>query len=148
MLKRGSVYIIPDENQLSANVFKKEIDMSHLPAIQEFCDKYKLGYQFKPGQYHEAPCILAIDGNLVVKTVDDVSLVIFYLPKHITNDQLMWLFSSKDKFSHYQMIEGTIVDGTHLNIETNNITGIDAIWKYMNQQYLLNSKNHDNSKLR
>ena len=91
MLERGFVYVIPDESKILGGAFIKSIEMDHLPAIQEFCDKNKLGYHFTVEQYDKAPCILAIDGNLVIKTENYASFVAFYIPEHVTDNQLMWM---------------------------------------------------------
>lgn len=58
MNRRGKVWIIPDEGQIIQPLFERDVALgeNHTKKIQEFSDMYKLGFQFKPDDYQEAPC--------------------------------------------------------------------------------------------
>ena len=72
--------------------------------IQEFSDCYKLGYHFKKEDYQEAPCLLAKDGFLVAKTVDNAGILIFYVPEFISDNQCMWYNENIHLFSKYSTV--------------------------------------------
>ena len=106
MMERGKVYIIPNENEILDGNFYREIPSSHVLAFQEFSDKHGLGYQFGVGDSNEAPLILADAGNLVVKTVDDAGLYAIYLPRIVTDNQNMWLYSQMLEIRNYTTVGG------------------------------------------
>ncbi len=140
---RGSVYIITDENKILEECFWRNIQDSHLPAIQEFCDNYKLGYHFNIGQYQDAPCLLAVDGNMVVKTVEDAGIAIFYLPKYVTDRQSLWFFHHKNQFSNYAIVGGYSFDENTIE-KYDMIHGIDEIDRFIQKKNIryMNQKNN------
>ena len=138
MLERGRVYIIPNENKLKIpnGEFTMNIHMNHLEAIQNFCDRYQLGYHFSSHQYQEAPCILALDGNFVIKTLEDMHTALFYLPSTISEQQLTWFFSHFDLLSTYKTIEASMISGDKNDLHLTPINGgLDSIYRWMNVHY-------------
>lgn len=125
-MTRGDIYIIPDENQILKDLFYRQIDKEHLMAIQEFSDQFRLGYKFKKGDYQMAPCIVAGDGHLVVKTVEDMS-VLFYIPYKVTDRQSMWFYNNLEHFSKYQMIGGFRISSLSKDDEVENLNSLNDI---------------------
>ena len=145
-MEYGELYIVPDENKILGGVFQKKISNNHLMGIQEFSDKYKLGYHFKSDDYQEAPCILAKDGLLVAKTVDDAGILIFYVPEVISDNQCMWYSENMNLFSKYSTIGAYLVksdeNGCHI-IEDSDLN-VNQLYLMMNQKNMLygNDKFH------
>lgn len=119
-MERGKLIIIPDERQIMQDVFSEEVRSNHLNEIQHFSDKYQLGYQFQPGDYQDAPCMIARDGHLVYKTVEDSSAAIFYLPQEITDRQITWMYDNKSEIEKYQ------ISGGYAITNSDNETGFEA----------------------
>ena len=142
MFKRGIVYIIPDENKIIEECYSESIQSSHLPAIQNFCDKYKLGYHFRKEQYQDAPYFMAIDGHFVIKTLEDESVVFFYIPKFVTERQLMWFYHNKYKFEKYGLVSACTVSGDKDNVQIEEFNGLDNVWKTLNYNYKSNGHTH------
>lgn len=111
--------------------------------IQEFSDKYKLGYQFEKGEYQEAPCILARDGMLVVKTVDSAGILIFYIPEIISDNQCMWYSENMMLFSKYSTIGAYLVkdDGNGYHIDEKSDINVNQLCLILNQKNMLYDKN-------
>ncbi len=131
----GMLYVISPDMAYSSKVV---YPLNHLNMIQDYCDKMKLGYKFNKSDYHEAPVTLAIDGNMIVKTVEDLGNVIFYLPKYISDEQAMWFYDNKDKFKNFNIVSAYIIDSKKEEYST--IDGIDNIRNYINKGNVLWSK--------
>ena len=108
---RGSVIIIPSEEKISDDYFEEYIDMNHLDGFQKFSDKYNLGFKFKDYDYQEAPIKIAKDGHLVVKTIKDMDVAIFYIPEVITKRQLDWLNQNVSDYAFVQKVGGFAIKG-------------------------------------
>lgn len=141
-MDNGYVYIIPGDNVHTSDYFFRSIKKTHLDAIQEFSDQYGLGYQFDISQYHDAPCILALDGHLVVKTLEDQKVVLFYLPVSINDNQEMWFENNFFQImSNYKTSGAFIVEGDKEHIQTKTIGDINSIRNYMRKKNIeYNSK--------
>ncbi len=116
-MNRGSVIIIPNENIIEDDYFRVDIDMNHLSGFQEFIDKYNLGYQFSDGDYQGAPIQLAKDGHFVIKTINDLAVAIFYIPKVITKRQVNWLNDNIEQFRFFQKTDGFVIKDNSLEPE-------------------------------
>ena len=123
-MKRGKVYIIPNEDQIIEDCFYREIGSSHLRAIQEFSDKYRLGYQFHEEDYQNAPCQVAMDGSLAVA----------YIPEEITDRQSLWLYDHQRELSKYGMIVGYELFKEESNYKLFHLHGLDEIMKSTNKK--------------
>lgn len=108
MGERGMLWIIPDEGQIIQPLFERKVDsgVSHTDEINEFIKKYDIDLNFKQWDYHAAPCMVAQLGHLVIKSDDDVSQLIFYIPELVTDRQLQFIYNNHSKFSKYQVIGG------------------------------------------
>lgn len=108
MNKRGSLWIVPDENQILQPVFFRKIEngISHTSEIRNFVNIYEMGLEIDETDYHEGPCTVAKLGNLVIKSDDDVSQLIFYIPEKITNNQIQFILNNQFLFSKYQVVGG------------------------------------------
>lgn len=142
-MEYGELYIVPDENKILGNVFHKKISNNHLMGIQEFSDKYKLGYHFEKGEYQEAPCILARDGMLVAKTVDSAGILIFYIPEIISDNQCMWYRENMMLFSKYSTIGAYFVKDTEngYHIDEKSDMNVNQLYLILNQKNMLYDKN-------
>lgn len=106
MNNRGKLWIIPDEEQILQEVFESDIKkgISHTSGIQEFSNKYKLGYKFSEEDYQKAPCDMALLGHMVIKTEEETSLVVCYLPERVTDRQYNWLYQNNMILNNYVQI--------------------------------------------
>ena len=141
-MEYGQLYIIPDENKIMGSVFHRKIRTSHLDGIQEFSDLYHLGYQFDKDQYQDAPCLLALDGNFIVKTVDDTGILICYIPELVTDQQCMWFYNQLDLFKNYSTICAYSLNRDEDTYRVNEIYGQDQVMQVLNKRNMLyhNSK--------
>ena len=139
-MKRGKVYIIPNEDQIIEDCFYREIGSSHLRAIQEFSDKYRLGYQFHEEDYQNAPCQVAMDGHLIIKTEEDASLAVAYIPEEITDRQSLWLYDHQRQLSKYGMIVGYELSKEESNYKLFHLHGLDEIMKSTNKKNFIYHK--------
>lgn len=108
MNERGTLWIVPDESQILSSLFEKRIGngMSHTLGMKEFVNTYKIDLDIKENDYHNAPCMIAEKGHLVVKSVDDFLQLIFYIPEVITDRQLEFIYNNQMEFSKFQMVGG------------------------------------------
>ena len=105
-LKRGELWIIPDEKQILDEEFHKEVSMgkSHTKDIVDFAYQYQLPIQISENDYHDGPCEIAQLGHMVIKTEDDASLFILYLPLEITERQYIWFLDHRYLFMQFVTI--------------------------------------------
>ena len=105
---KDSLYIIANEDKLDVPVFFKTLKDGerYLKYIGEFSDTYSLGYAFKDGSDDNvAPIMLALDGNVVVKTsYDFVGMAVFYIPEVLTANQKKWLDDNLGNFKNYNYL--------------------------------------------
>ena len=122
MNNRGKLIIIPNENEILQMGFEREIEegKSHTTRIQEFSDIYNLGFQFTEEDYQTAPCDIAALGHLVIKTEDEVSLVVLYMPERITDRQYNWLYQNKEMLNSYVQVSANAIQ---------TIIESDVCWK-------------------
>ena len=106
MFHRGKVWIIPNDDILQPLYFDEvNSGISHLKAFQEFADKFQLGMKFTNDDYQKAPMDIASCGHLVIKSDDDSKILIFYIPKNVTDRQLEFFSSNELEFNNkYSMI--------------------------------------------
>lgn len=138
MNNRGKLWIIPNEDEILQESFERNVESgkSHTYRMQEFSDIYQLGFKFSEDDYQEAPCEIAALGHLVVKSEDEVSLVICYLPERITDRQCNWLYDNQNMLSKYMQVNGYSLNDN----EWNKIHGIDQIMMDAAKKNLLNEK--------
>jgi len=103
-METGKVIIIPNENEILCDVFEKEINGYHVDAFIEFSNKYDLGYNFTKKDSVTAPDVLAKNGNLIIKTIDDMNMCVVYLPKVITDKQDIWLHNNIEFLKGYNTV--------------------------------------------
>ena len=108
MFNRGKLWIIPNDDIMLPLYFKDISEgVSHLNELQEFSDRFKLGMKFSPDDYQEAPISIAKMGNLVIKSDDDSKVLIFYVPRDVTNRQLEFFLNNEMIFNNeYSKIGG------------------------------------------
>lgn len=108
MNKRGKLWIIPDEDKILQEIYEQDVqkDKTHTYYIQEFSNIYQLGFDFKEEDYQSAPCEIAILGHLVIKSEEEVSLIVCYLPERITDRQYNWLYQNREMFDKYIQVNG------------------------------------------
>jgi len=112
MFNRGKLFIIPNEDEILQEVFERKVEegKSHTTRIQEFSDIYKLGFDFTEEDYQTAPCNIAALGHLVIKTEDEVSLVVCYVPERITDKQYNWLYQNKEMLNSYIQVSANSLE--------------------------------------
>ena len=117
---RGKVVIIPDERQILADSFGRDVfyGEDHIEVYQEFSDKYQLGYSFSKDDSQYASLEIARLGHFSYKTENDARIIIFYLPKEITDQQLNFFETHQYEFCSWNMI------GAYSLSEDNNEQGV------------------------
>lgn len=136
-MRYGQLFIIPNENQILGGVFQREVKSNHLVEIQHFVDYYHLGYQFQGNEYHDAPCRLARDGHLVIKTVEDSGNFICYIPEVVTDDQSMWFYQNRELMKKYFMCGAYCVKGDKENYQMEEVEGFDNIMELIQKRNIL-----------
>ena len=132
MNERGTLWIIPDENQIMQPIYMKKVGegISHTKEMLNFVKTFQVPVYFQESDYHEAPCMMAEIGHLIIKSADEVSKLIFYLPKEITTRQIEYLMTHQMEFMNYQKIGGysmrIIEDG---EIVWKNLHGIEEVMR-------------------
>ncbi len=140
---RNCLYIISNEDRLNVPMFFRVVkkDEHHLKYMQEFSDNYNLGYKFGNNDSNIAPVMLALDGNLVVKTsFEYMKMAIFYIPELVTNSQKEWFdnnikgFENCDYvgFSNFTLLE----NGNFREERIESVTQELEIIKKRNANYL------------
>lgn len=147
-MKRGCVYIIPDENQILDDCFYREIEKSHLSAIKEFSYYYNLEYEFGKDEYHEAPCMLALDGHLVVKIENTCSNVILYIPEVVTDRQNIWLHNQRENFLNYSTIAGFKLNKEDGIYNAKEMLGLDNIIREADRRNIIYGKRKEEENAR
>lgn len=105
MNQRGKLIVVPNEEVIQGPfIYSVEQGKSHTKGLQIFSDMYHLGHQFAEMDYQEAPCAIANDGHMVIKTEDDVSLVVLYLPNRVTDRQLTWIYENEFSLGEYRQV--------------------------------------------
>ena len=130
-MKRGSVVVIPDEDQILNDKFEQDVLYGefHVKAYQNFSDKYKLGSKFTKDESHFAALMIASMGHFNYKTEDDISLLSFYLPERITNRQLEYFSLHKFDYQKYGQIGAYTIRMMDNDFFTDEIYGLDNIEK-------------------
>ena len=135
-MERGTVYIIPNENIIPGDYFKMRVVRDHLEAMNEISRKYNLNYNFKTDEYQDAPCILASDGNLIAKTIDEYKYVIFYIPKIVTDNQNMWFYQMLNEFGNYNYVGAFLINDSSID----KIEGVNEILQEVNKRCMKQKK--------
>ena len=90
--KRGDLWIISDKDEFHLDILKGQ---DHTSGIIEFVRLNQLPLQIKVDDYHEGPCLLAQMGYMVVKSEMDSSLLIFYIPSIVNENQKNWFLDHR-----------------------------------------------------
>lgn len=143
MINRGKLWIIPNEEEILQEVYEKDVEKgkSHTYRLQEFSNMYKLGFEFTEADYQTAPCEIAKLGHLVVKTEDDVSLAVCYIPERVTDRQYNWLYQNRlllDKYTQINAYSVQVIEED--GICWKKLHGIDEIILESNRKNLLSKK--------
>ena len=149
MNHRGRLIVIPDEAKILQEIFERQIKQgeSHTKYLQEFSDIFELGYHFKEDDYQEAPCAIANSGHMVIKIEEDVSLVICYLPKRITDRQYLYLHGHQTEFSQYGKINAYSLK-TEEEEEWDSVHGMGEIIQEATRKNLLRLSKNEGKNVR
>lgn len=136
-MEYGDLYIIPNDELMVQKCFYKKVVSSHLVGIKEFVEQNQLEYEFKEDDSQEAPCILASDGHLVIKTIDSVGFLVCYLPEYVTDNQIMWVYENSNLFKKYSRFGCFQIKKLDNSYETEKIHGVDDIIQQINRNNIL-----------
>lgn len=143
MNNRGKLWIIPNEEEILQEVFERNVQegKSHTRHMQEFSDIYQLEFQFTEEDYQTAPCEIAMLGHMVVKSEEQVSLVVCYLPERITDRQYNWLYQNIDMLGKYIQVNGySLQIADEDGICWKKVHGLEEILKEARRKNLLSAK--------
>lgn len=104
-INRGKLWIIGNETIfLPVYEYKVQNGYSHTLGLIDFICKNQLPIDVEEQEYHEGPCKLAEAGHLVIKADEASSLLVFYIPEYVTDEQLNFVFSHQLEFQTYVVI--------------------------------------------
>lgn len=111
MNNRGKLWIVPNESQDLLEVFERDVENreSYISCIQEFSNMYKVELIFQEEDYNLALYELTLLGNIVIKTDNEESSVVCYLPDKITINQYDWLYQNSNMLNNYKKIRGNSI---------------------------------------
>lgn len=133
---RGKLWIIPS-SEIADEVFERNVPrgLFHTNFIQEFCDKYNLGFFYVGNDYQKSPCDMARIGNLVIKSDFDEKTITYYIPNSINDKQMDFINGYAKEISEeynlvlaYYNIKEYEHDGDHAH-------SIDEIIEVCNEKY-------------
>ena len=127
---KGKLIIIPNKT-IEEEKFELDIteDEYHLSGYQSFSDKYEI----------------AEDGHLSLKTTEEESTLIFYLPEIITERQMNYVKNNITKFQNYKIVGSYSIRKIDQNIYKEEIMGLNNTLQKIKQKYeqnLINKNNH------
>ena len=90
----------------------------------------------KDSDYNTAPCEIAMLGHLVIKTIEDVKMIVCYLPEIVTDKQYEFIYNNQDMFLN------NIQNGGYSlrNNEFVEINGMDNLMREINKKNMLYGK--------
>jgi len=138
MNNRGDLWIIPNEEDIILDVYTRRVPlgMSHTYYLQEFSDLYNLGFNFKEDDCQIAPCEMASIGHLVIKSENQVSMVVCYLPEIITYRQFQWFHQNMMMLSNYTQVNGFSLQMSDSDgICFKKLHGVNEIMTEMRKKY-------------
>ena len=135
---RGKLFVIPNEEDNHQEFFERKIETGKKTYyyLQEFSDLYELGLKFNEEDYQVAPYQIAELGHLVVKTDNELSLAVCYLPEIITDKQYTWLCNNQNKITTNAMVVGLSLE-KYINNTWAKINGIKQIMTVANKKNLI-----------
>ena len=145
---RRKVVIIPDERQILADSFERDVyyGEDHVEVYQEFSDKYRLGYSFLKDDSQHASLEIARLGHFSYKTENDAGIIIFYLPKEITDQQLNYFETHQYDFFSWNMVGAYSFSEDNDEKEVVSLKGLSTILQTMRVKNQLFHSNQVNLK--
>ncbi len=130
MNKRGDLWIIPflPEEEYHLDVL---IGQEHTVGLIDFIHQKKLNLKINQEDYHIGPCLLASLGYMVVKSENQASILIFYLPQVISSYQRDWFLAHR-----YLGMEYMKIGGYSLKKDWVPIKGFDGIRNEIKEKYI------------
>lgn len=143
MVKRGKLYIIPDENQILESEFYREVSKDHVDGMIEFIKNHNLNINLPVDDAQTASCMLANAGHLVVKTEDTAGLAIVYIPKMVTDRQNMWIHSHESELFANNYIGAFAIDKENDYQSLKKESGLHNIIRLCDRRNLFYEKKED-----
>lgn len=145
---KGKVIIIPDEKQIDEEKFEMQIteDDGHFIGYQVFSDIHKLGYQFTENDQQIAPLEIASAGHLSIKTVEEESILIFYIPEIVTKRQINYIKENTSKFQEYQIVGSYSIRKVDKDMYIDEKMDFNDTLNEIKRKYNMNLE-HNNSKI-
>ena len=132
----GSLWIIPND-KIKINYYKQYLlkGSNYTFAIQQFAIENNINFLFTENNDCLSPFIMAALGHMIIRTENDSSLLVCYLPDTITNNQLAFLFQMRDDlFLKYTKINGYCIESD----EWKKLYGINEIINKAIKKNILN----------
>ena len=144
MKERGRVIVVPGDS-IDCDYYDKKVVMNHLEAFQDFSDKFGLGYHFALSEYQKAPVLIANQGHLVVRTLDDLKSIIFYLPKRLNVRQRNFFEDNRFMFFDYSYFGAFLVDSDDENL-IGQAEGSLRVYEEVRRRYHLYKEEMENAR--
>ena len=134
----GELIILGNDDITGGNIFRRDVTSTggHTHYIQEFSNLYNLGFEFKDSDYNTAPCEIALLGHVVIKTIEEVKMMVCYLPEVITDKQYEFIYNNQDMFLNNVQSGGYSLR----NNEFIEINGMDNLMREVNRKNILYGK--------
>ena len=135
MRKRGDLWIIPfdPEEAYHVDVF---MGQEHTEGLIDFVKRNALPLDIKLDDYREGPCLLASLGYMVVKSENDSSILVYYIPEMISENQRDWFIEHR-----YLEMEYIKIGGYSLNENWKIIESFEGIKREIKEKYVMESRN-------
>ena len=138
MLNRGKLWIVPNEEEIIQPLFFEDLygEEGHLKGIQDFSDKFDLGFNFTLNDTQQAPIDIAERGHLVIKSDEDNKLLFFYIPKKVSDRQLEYFNDNEINYSNtYKVIGSFSLEDEGIEV----IRGLMGIRKELTRKNIKNN---------
>ena len=133
--KRGDLWVIPFDSEENYHI-DILIGQEHTEGLIDFVRRNSLPLDIKVDDYHESPCLLASLGYMVVKSENDSSILVYYIPEMISENQRDWFIEHR-----YLEMEYIKIGGYSLNENWKIIESFEGIKREIKEKYVMESRN-------
>ena len=137
-MKYGDLYIIPNENKIGESSVFYQNNFNYSSNSEKLKQNYYSNYYFNFSDNQDSSIQLICDGNLVVKILNSMDMVIFYIPEFITDNQKLWIDSQVQLFLNYSKVKAyelSKIDGTYQINEIRSGDEVSRLIGYRNFLY-------------
>ncbi len=141
-MKYGDLYVIPSENVgFERSVFHHDSFTDNSNKFKDLSTEYYSDYHFDFSDSNDSSIQLICDDNLVVKILNSMDMVIFYIPEFITDGQKIWIDNHSQLFLNYSNVKAYELSNLEGVYRVNEIRGSEEISRLFGYKNFLYHKN-------